>query len=161
MALKKPKRAGKKKKKNERRNLQSKHRTKAFFIPHVSGMCLTSNISELCNSFFKALPLTVCTTEQCKAYAAFTAVLSYAESSNAVKYLLKMTQKKYDYRYDELVSVIEASKEMSLKTDKFCKCFLCSTETICVGIQTDTNGDESPLYINVKTCIDCGAKRIS
>jgi|APSaa5957512576_1039674.scaffolds.fasta_scaffold03403_4 hypothetical protein len=33
-------------------------RTKAFFIPHVSGMCLTSNISELCNNFFKALPLT-------------------------------------------------------------------------------------------------------
>jgi len=58
MALKKPKRAGKKKKKNERRNLQSKHRTKAFFIPHVSGMCLTSNTSKLCNSFFKALPLT-------------------------------------------------------------------------------------------------------
>jgi hypothetical protein len=34
-------------------------RNKACFLPHVSGMCLTSSASKLCNNLFKALPLTV------------------------------------------------------------------------------------------------------
>ena len=64
---------------------------------------------------------------------------------------------KYDERYEALVEEIE---RINSTASADCQCYYSDPQPVQVGSQTDYHGNIEPLYVQVSTCANCGAKEI-